>query len=300
METSNSLPAPADSQPRKRKGRNSDIRKEQNRIASRAYREKRRQKLALLDEILKSDSHTDSMSSVSDETEYNSTAAAPELRAVESTGKTRLSSDSPAQYYMSAVPALASVPAAAGIHHLPSNGPNHDTEAYASYSVKNYSVQETDRFATQHAGYIDDPNISTIGISSGYVSPLPSVTPMPSTPMFPFDEEFVGDSFSTYPPVDNTALSYPASPGYDTNMINALQSVSRLNDNQQQQIMAYLQKRRSGMQQTATDNPFHPGYSGYQIPVPRSNPVSGHLQSSEDIIQSEKGYHGRYTSKSHR
>ncbi|KAI1733721.1 hypothetical protein F4680DRAFT_380016 [Xylaria scruposa] len=299
MDTSNSPPATSDSQPKKRKGRNSEIRKEQNRIASRAYREKRRQKLALLDEILKSDTHTDSMSSVSDETEYNSTATAPEFRAIDSTGKTRLSSDNSAPYYMSAVPALASVPAAAGIHHLPSNGPNHDTEAYASYSVKNY-VQETERFATQQAVYIDDPNISTIGISSGYVSPLPSVTPMPSTPMFPFDEEFVGDSFSAYPPIDSGALSFPTSPGYDTNMINALQSVSRLNDTQQQQIMAYLQKRRSGMQQTATDNPFHPGYSGYQVPVPRSNPVSGHLQRSEDIIQPGKGYHGRYAPKSHR
>ncbi|KAI0555350.1 hypothetical protein F4679DRAFT_165378 [Xylaria curta] len=295
MDSSNSPPAPSDSQPKKRKGRNSDIRKEQNRIASRAYREKRRQKLALLDEILKSDTHTDSMSSVSDETEYNSTATAPEFRAIETTGKT-----SPASYYMSAVPALASVPVPAGIHHLPSNGPNHETEAYASYSVKNYGIQETERFATQHAGYIDDSNISTIGISSGYVSPLPSVTPMPSTPMFPFDEEFVGDSFSAYPPIDTGAPSFPTSPGYDTNMINALQSVSRLNDTQQQQIMAYLQKRRSGMQQTATDNPFHPGYNGYQVPVPRSNPVSGHLQRSEDIIQSGKGYHGRYAPKSHR
>ncbi|KAH8676312.1 hypothetical protein BX600DRAFT_432829 [Xylariales sp. PMI_506] len=38
------------------KSRNSEARKEQNRIASRAYREKRKQKLALLDQILKTDS----------------------------------------------------------------------------------------------------------------------------------------------------------------------------------------------------------------------------------------------------
>ncbi|KAI1756734.1 hypothetical protein F4782DRAFT_279127 [Xylaria castorea] len=295
METSNSPPTPSDSQTRRRKGRNSDIRKEQNRIASRAYREKRRQKLALLDEILRSDSHTDSMSSVSDETEDNSTAPAPEFRAIEFTGKTRLSSNSPAPYYMSAIPALSSEPA--GIHHLPSNGPNHETEAYASYSVKNYGGQETERLATQHVRYADDPNISTMGMSSGYVSPLPSVTPMPSTPMFPFDEEFMGGSFSAYPPVNS---GFPASPGYDTNMINALQSLSRLNDTQQQQIVAYIQKRRSGMQQTTTDNPFHLGYGGYPVPVPRSNPVSGHLQRSEDIIQPEKGYPGRYAPKSHR
>lgn len=38
MEISQNPPTSSDSQPRKRKGRNSDIRKEQNRIASRAYR----------------------------------------------------------------------------------------------------------------------------------------------------------------------------------------------------------------------------------------------------------------------
>ncbi|KAI0459387.1 hypothetical protein F5B21DRAFT_299951 [Xylaria acuta] len=297
MATPNSPPTSSDSQTRKRKGRNSDIRKEQNRIASRAYREKRRQKLALLDEILKSDSHTDSMSSVSDETEYNSTTPAPEFRAMESTGKTRHSSNSPVPYYMSAVPGLASVPA--GIHHLPSNGPNRDTEAYASYSVKDYGGQEAERLATQHAGYADEPNISTIGMSSGYVSPLPSVTPMPSTPMFPFDEEFMGDSFSAYPPPDSSVPGFPVTSGYDPNMINALQSLSRLNDTQQQQIVAYIQKRR-GMQPTATDNPFHLGYGSYHIPVPRSSPVSGHLQHSENIIQQGRGYPGRYAPKSHR
>ncbi|KAI8947694.1 hypothetical protein F4801DRAFT_494088 [Xylaria longipes] len=279
METQNSPPTSSDSQTRRRKGRNSDIRKEQNRIASRAYREKRRQKLALLDEILRSDNHTDSMSSVSDETEYNSTTAASEFRAMESTGKTRHSSNSPAPYYMSAVPALASVPA--GIHHLPSNGPNRDTEAYASsYSVKDYGGQEAERLATQHAGYADDPIISTIGMSSGYASPLPSVTPMPSTPMFPFDEEFVGDSFNVYPPPDSSALGFPVASGYDPNMINALQSLSRLNDTQQQQIVALIQKRRE-MPPTATDNAFHLGYSDYHVPVPRSSPAAGEKQFND-------------------
>ncbi|KAI0486208.1 hypothetical protein F4859DRAFT_361107 [Xylaria cf. heliscus] len=290
METSNSPPASSDGQTKKRKGRNSDIRKEQNRIASRAYREKRRQKLALLDEILRSDSHTDSMSSVSDETEYNSTTPASEFRAIESTSRTRHSSDSPVPYYMSAIPTLAPVPA--GIHQLPSNGPNRDTEVYASYSVKDYGGQDAD--------YADDPTISTIGMSSGYVSPLPSVTPLPSTPMFPFDEEFMGDSFSAYPPLGSSVPGFPPAPGYDPNMINALQSLSRLNDTQQQQIVAYIQKRRSGMQPAATDNPFHLGYGGYHVPVPRSSPVSGHLQRSNDILQPDKGYPGRYAPKSHR
>ncbi|KAH8167191.1 hypothetical protein CIB48_g1049 [Xylaria polymorpha] len=271
METSNSPPTSSDSQTRRRKGRNSDIRKEQNRIASRAYREKRRQKLALLEEILKSDSHTDSMSSVSDETEYNPTTPAPEFRAMESTGKMRHSSNSPAPYYLSAVPALTSVPE--GIHPLPSNGPNRDTEVYARYSMKGYGAQETEALATQHAGYADDPNVSTIGMNSGYVSPLPSVTPMPSTPMFPFDEEFMGDSFGAYPSPDGSVPGFPVASSYDPNMINALESLSRLNDTQQQQIVAYIQKRRSGVLTTA-ENSFHLGYGGYHVPVPRSSPAS--------------------------
>ncbi|KAI1132049.1 hypothetical protein F5Y10DRAFT_16296 [Nemania abortiva] len=268
MEISNSPPTSSDSQARKRKGRNSDVRKEQNRIASRAYREKRRQRLALLDEILKSESHNDSMSSVSDETEYNSTTPAPEFRAMEPTSRNRLPSNSPASYFMSAVPVLAPIPAS--IQPLPSNSLNRDMEAYAGYSVKDYE-QEAERFA-RHAEYASDPSISAIGLSSGYVSSLPSVTPMPSTPMFPFDDESMGDSFSAYPLPDGSMPDFPASVGYDSNMINALQSLSRLNDSQQQQIVAYIQKKRDVMQSAASDHAFHPGYGGYHVPIPGMRP----------------------------
>ncbi|KAI0537618.1 hypothetical protein GGR58DRAFT_343701 [Xylaria digitata] len=269
MEESKSPPT-SNSQTRKRRGRNSDIRKEQNRIASRAYREKRRQKLALLDEILKSDNHTDSMSSVSDETEYNSTTPAPEFRAMESTRRTRHSSHSPAPYYMSTIPALA--PVSVGVHPLPSNGPNCDTEAYASYSMKDYG-QEAERLAA-HAEYAHNPNISTVGMSSGYVSPLPPVTSMPSTPMFPFDEEFMGGSLSAYPPPPDG--SFPPTSGYDSNMIHALQSLSRLNDSQQQQIVAYIQKKRRLVHPAAADYAFDFGYGDYPVPIPRSDQVQSH------------------------
>ncbi|TGJ78151.1 hypothetical protein E0Z10_g10611 [Xylaria hypoxylon] len=217
------------------------------------------------------------MSSVSDETEYNSTTPGPEFRAMESTRRTRHSSHSPAPYYISAVPALASV--SAGIQPPPSNGPNGpngpncDTEAYVGYSMKDYG-QETERLAA-HAEYAHNPNISTIGMSSGYISPLPSVTSMPSTPMFPFDDEFMGGSFSAYPPPDGGVPSFPATSGYDSNMINALQSLSRLNDSQQQQIVAYIQKKRNPIQPTAADHTFDFSYGGYHVPVPRSSPLPG-------------------------
>ncbi|KAI1418962.1 hypothetical protein F5Y12DRAFT_358090 [Xylaria sp. FL1777] len=279
METSNSAPI-SESQPRKRRGRNSDIRKEQNRIASRAYREKRRQKLALLDEILKSDNHNDSMSSVSDETEYNSTTPAPDFRTMESARRTRNSSHSPAPYYMSAVPALPSV--TAGVQPLPSNGPGCDADAYGGYSVKDY-VQEAERLAT-HAP------ISAIGMGTSYAPPLPPIAGMPSAPMFPFDEEFMGDAFGAYPLPDGGSVpGFTAPPsGYDSNMINALQSLSRLDDSQQQQIMAYLQKKRNVMQATATGPPLDLGGYGtyHHVPVPpRSSPLPGHLQRSGDATR---------------
>ncbi|RWA11378.1 hypothetical protein EKO27_g3699 [Xylaria grammica] len=271
MEVPKRPPTPG-SQPRKRNGRNSDIRKEQNRIASRAYLgEKRRQKLALLDEILKADNHTDSMSSVSDETEYNSTTPAPEFFTIESARRTRHSSHSPAPYYVSAVPALAPVPV--GIVPLPSNSSNSDAEAYASYPVKDYG-QETERLAT-HAEYAHDSNISIIGMSPSYVPPLPPVTSMPSTPMFPFEEEFIGSSFSAYPLPDDNVPNFPAISGYDSNMINALQSLSRLNDSQQQQIVAYIQKKRNLVQSTGADHTFDFVHGGYHVPAPRSSPLPG-------------------------
>ncbi|KAK5634430.1 hypothetical protein RRF57_010143 [Xylaria bambusicola] len=251
-------PRTSETQPRKRRGRNSDIRKEQNRIASRAYREKRRQKLALLDEILK-DTHPDSMSSVSDETE----SPAPEFRTMEPTRRTRNSSHSPAPYFMPSVPAIPSVP-------MPSNGPSHDADAYVSYLVKDY-VQDAEGLAT----HTHNPNSSAIGMSTGYVSSLPPISPMPSTPMFPFDEDFMGDPFSTYPLPGSSVTSFPnPNSGYDSNMINALQSLSRLDDGQQQQILAILQKKRSFLH---PDNTLDPTYSTYQA-VPRSSTLPGMME----------------------
>ncbi|KAH7035032.1 uncharacterized protein B0I36DRAFT_87090 [Microdochium trichocladiopsis] len=63
------------------KPRNSELRKEQNRIASRAYREKRKQKLALLDEILRTESRDSSSPSLPDDSEdFISSLAPPQTR----------------------------------------------------------------------------------------------------------------------------------------------------------------------------------------------------------------------------
>ncbi|KAJ8121220.1 hypothetical protein ONZ43_g2276 [Nemania bipapillata] len=221
------------------------------------------------------------MSSVSDETEYGSNTPAPEFRAAEATSRTRLPSNSPAPYYMSAAPVMAPVPAS--IQPLPS------TEPYVSYSVRDYD-QEAERFV-RHAEYATEPSISTIGMTSGYISSLPAVTPLPSTPMFPFEEEPISDSFSAYPLPDGSVPSLPASLGYDSNMITALQSLSRLSDSQQQQVVAYIQKNRNRAQSAAAEHAFHPGYSGYHVPIP------GHLQGTDDGMQPDRRSSGRYAPK---
>jgi hypothetical protein len=210
------------------------------------------------------------MSSVSDETEYYSTTPAPEFRAMESPRRTGHPSNKPeASYLSSAAPELA--PATAGIHPLFSNGPSRNTETYVGYPINGYS-QENEGLAT-HSDYGHDSIISTIGMTSGYVSPHTSVTAMPSTPLYSFDEEYADDSFSAYPLPDGSVPSYPGASGYDPNMIRAFESLSRLSDSQQQEILAYLQKRRNVIQ--PAENTLSLGFSGYRGPIPRSNPLLG-------------------------
>ncbi|KAI1176746.1 hypothetical protein F4777DRAFT_240034 [Nemania sp. FL0916] len=267
MGLSASPPAAIDSQPRKRKGRNSDIRKEQNRIASRAYREKRRQKLALLDELLKSDSYNDSMSSVSDETEYNSTVPVPDFHTTESTSMTGHLSNSPTSGYSPAVP---SMPSPAGIQPLPSNGPSRDMEAYTSYSARDYS-RDTGGRSYAHTEYPQDPNMSTMRIPPNYASTLPPIASTSKAPIYPLGDSSIEDHFSNYDIPNSSMPDFPDT-GQDTNMIHALQSLSRLSDAQQQQIAAYIQRKRNMVQPPAVNPAFYQGYSGYHVPVSGMKP----------------------------
>lgn len=284
METSNSPPTSSpDSQTRKRKGRNSDIRKEQNRIASRAYREKRRQKLALLNEILKSDNHADSMSSVSDETESGPVTPTPEFRKADSGSRAGSSQHSPASYCISAAPEIVTI--AAAFPPLPSNGPPRDTGAYISYPVKGYS-REAERLGTR-AEYAYDPSLSAMGVSSDYAPPLTTMGSMPSAPMFAFDDDSTGGFYSACPSPESSSSNVRGHPpsttsGHDTDVANAIRSLSKLNDTQQQQIIAYIQRKRHAAQVASADNAnlHHLGYSGYHLPVPRSAPASGHSRFS--------------------
>ncbi|KAI1813369.1 hypothetical protein GGS20DRAFT_480669 [Poronia punctata] len=297
METSTNSATASEGQIRKRKGRNSDIRKEQNRIASRAYREKRKQKLALLDEILKSDSQNDSMSSVSDETEYNPTTPAPDFVGLD-IGRSKQSSHSPApSFYLSAAPVLGTVPAvAAGVQPLPSNGPSRNTGAYAGYPVDGYAREHEG----MHAEYAHDPIISTVGLSPGYAPDHhQSMAQMPPTPLFSFEDEFLGEFPGTYNLPDGSVVGSSA-PGYDPNILNALHSISRLNDHQQEEILVFLQKKRSLVQSSVADRPYGLGYGDVQVPIPRSSPVPFRPHDGNHMIHHDGRLPGRYSPKQHR
>ncbi|KAI1821269.1 hypothetical protein F4861DRAFT_480844 [Xylaria intraflava] len=274
MEKSNSPPVSSGNQTQKRKARNNDVRKEQNRMASRAYREKRKQKLALLDELLRSDSHTDTMSTVSDEPEYySSTALAWELRGVGLTDGTRHSSNSPVPFYMAANPTLAQIPA--GPQPLPA-GPSRDTETWVNCFTNDYHQEP--KTLGHHAEYSRDPNISVMETNPSHayaLRPATSMpqTPMPPTPMLHFDDELIGESLSTYPLHDGGVAGFPPTSEYDLNMINALESLSRLSDSQQQQIAAYIQKKRHPARQDVTGSALDPSYTSNSFQGPRPNSV---------------------------
>lgn len=207
------------------------------------------------------------MSSVSDETEYGYTTPVSEFRAIESSSSTRHSSNSPTPYYVPTVPTLTLVPD--GIRTLPSNGLSREMEMCVSYCAKAYG-QEAEKLAS-HDEYASDTMIPTVGITPNYVPPLPSATPMPSMAMFPLTGEAMGDSFGAYLLPDDSVPGFADMREYDSNMADALQTISRLSDSQQQQIMAYLLKKNNLTQSMVPDQASSPNYGGYHDPAPGMN-----------------------------
>ncbi|KAI1345150.1 hypothetical protein F5Y15DRAFT_18678 [Xylariaceae sp. FL0016] len=231
------------------KSRNSEVRKEQNRIASRAYREKRKQRLALLDEILKSDSQTDSMSSVSDETQGISTP--------HSVSRCRDLAKSPA-------PKASSLPTKP---QWPAVAQSFRQEPYENHWMK-YSDRNSDMFATPH-NYL--PPTPSHYIPS--VAPTPSAT---STPVFSFDPGITTPhliSYQIYPTYFQEPQSLSRYDGSEVqsseeDMMSAVESLSRLNSSQQQQVMAAVQRRRR-LSHSERDNhslEFHP--ANYRVSAP--------------------------------
>ncbi|KAI1082874.1 hypothetical protein F5B20DRAFT_487971 [Whalleya microplaca] len=264
-------------QGRASKSRNSDVRKEQNRVASRAYREKRKQKLALLNEILKSDSQTDSMSSVSDETDgYHASLSFPDSRHA---------SHSPTPSVLPAVPVSAPWPPAN--QPMPSGVPAYGQGGYDSCWMDSLG-RPNDEFA-ERSDYVNsfiptDAVGNPLGSSAQYLPSIPTIASLPSTPPMPLDplladntlgHQNIGGSpnFSVYD--DEEAQRQVWSTGLEDDVLVTLENFAKLNNAQQQQVLSIIQKGRIPQQPTSSDQNFDyrfQDFSGGQ-PVPGKLPT---------------------------
>ncbi|KAI1322214.1 hypothetical protein F5Y16DRAFT_51358 [Xylariaceae sp. FL0255] len=230
----------------KRKGGNSATRKEQNRKASRIYREKRRQKLALLDELLRTDH--DSLSSASDETDSN--YMAPPEQDVNAQCR---ASKSPTPGYL-ATPVPPPPPPMAYFRTLPSNSPDPQTGAYASHRANGLSDE-----ASWHDSHHEPASQSLISTDAGLEAMYPFNYPpsafsaAPAASFYPYNQAYQhADQASTYPSTshyntyhipESTAPSASVPSESTNHMARALDSLSQLDEGQRHDVMIWLQRR---------------------------------------------------------
>lgn len=227
------------------KKRNSDVRKEQNRIASRAYREKRKQKLALLDEILKSDSQTDSMSSVSDETEGYTTSWSLQSRQA---------SNSPIPAALSTVPVASSWPVVSP--PMSSAVPNYGHDTYDgwmnSFEHTSHTFPTSNDYVQSYlATEVRDHSLDAS--ASFNMQSIPSVTSTPSTPpvpSVPLDPMLVNQFTQHHPQSAHNQGDDEISRqlwvgSLEDNALTALERFGGYSHVQQQQVLGWVRKRRN-------------------------------------------------------
>ncbi|KAI1469925.1 uncharacterized protein F4812DRAFT_306987 [Daldinia caldariorum] len=257
MASTNTSPA-SPARTKQPKKRNSDVRKEQNRIASRAYREKRKQKLALLDEILKSDSQTDSMSSVSDETDgYNGSGSW--------TFQDRQASGSPIPGALQVPPSVAQWAAASP--SLSSSVPNYTHDAYegwmSSFSRPEHTFPINNEFAQSFIPTEVGDNSLGHSVPFSMQSLTSAATSTPSVPSIPLDPSLVTNNFAPQHRhnqlAQNRNVITSPNPVYNNDeaqrrlwvasleddVLTELERFAGFNHVQQQQILAMIQKRRN-------------------------------------------------------
>ncbi|KAI1105207.1 hypothetical protein F4804DRAFT_304689 [Jackrogersella minutella] len=281
------------------KKRNSDVRKEQNRIASRAYREKRKQKLALLDEILKSDSQTDSTSSVSDDTEgYNTSWSL----------QSRQASNSPAPAAMSAVPVPTPWPVVSP--PVSSAVPNYAHGDYGSwmdsFGQQNHAFHDSNDYMNSFIpNEVRDHSLDT---STSYnVQSIPSIT---STPPMPLDPMLVASHFTQqhhHPQsTQNQAMSGTVCDdevqklwvgSLEDNALGALERFAGFNHVQQQQVLSWIRKRRNLSQNTSSHQGLEFNYRTCQAtPPPSAQFVNSDFRKYQSMRQASGSpvLHGRH------
>ncbi|KAI4858810.1 hypothetical protein F4820DRAFT_454503 [Hypoxylon rubiginosum] len=276
------------------KKRNSDVRKEQNRIASRAYREKRKQKLALLDEILKTDSQTDSMSSVSDETEG--------YTASWSLAQSRHASNSPVPAALSTVPVASQWPTTSP--SMSSAVPVYSHDSYDNWM--NCFDRPSNAFSSSN-DYVQQFEVggTSLDTAASYnMPPLPSMTSAPSTPPvppMPLDPLLVASfaphshhsqpvhitSSSNLPTYSNESLQRQLwVDSLEDNAVVALERFGELSHVQQKQVLALIQERRRFPRSTSHDqNPEFIYPTCQATPPPSAQFISTDFRKYQNIRQ---------------
>lgn len=284
------------------KKRNSDVRKEQNRIASRAYREKRKQKLALLDEILKSDSQTDSMSSVSDETDG--------YTASWTLAQSRHASNSPVPAALHTVPVTTQWPTTSPPTSSTISGYSHDT--YDNWM--NCFDRTSNAFPTSN-DYGQQFIPTEVGehpldaAASYNMHSMPSLTSAPSTPPVlpaPLDPMLVSSHFvphhhhtqttqnqsitssSNLPTYSNDELQRQVwVESLEEDALAALERFGSLTHIQQQQVLSMIHKRRNISQNISNEQTLE--YNRYPVcqatPPPSAQFVSVDFRKYQNMRQ---------------
>lgn len=264
------------------KSRNSEVRKEQNRIASRAYREKRKQKLALLDSLLKSESQNSS----SPQSETDDIHSA--LPVIQS----RQASESPVPQHATELwPSVSHLPP---INHF-------GGETVDDLWMNGFDDRSTDMFAagSDFVSAFDHDHMANhlaeTAAAAQYLSTIPSIPALPPMVHMPLDPMLSDDHMTHYEDqsthltsssasTSTTGISKRDSSIYDESsfgsdqdspMIAALESFTKLDMAQQQQLLAVIQKQNGMPPVLAYDRTWDtPPSSVDQIP-------GGHLRKCQ-------------------
>ncbi|RYP34969.1 hypothetical protein DL767_004046 [Monosporascus sp. MG133] len=235
------------------KSRNSEARKEQNRLASRAYREKRKQKLALLDELLKTDAR-DSASSVSDETdEYQTSLPLPGSRHIST-------SPAPPAIPTASLPSQWPVTGQDMVLRVPGYGAETYDDGWMNYLDRSGDILHGQQgFARTFV--LPDATGFSLGSSSQFYPAANSATSLSSIPPMPVDPNLTGGHPTTYDshltqPENSHAFRYDV-PGCDDDKVRSciadmdpkvmrsLENFASLSHRQQEHVLALIRRQQN-------------------------------------------------------
>ncbi|KAI0125937.1 hypothetical protein BJ170DRAFT_597166 [Xylariales sp. AK1849] len=226
------------------KTRNSEARREQNRVASRAYREKRKQKLALLDRILKPDNQESPSPSSELDDDPDS------LSVIHS----RQTSMSPGPTPQPAAPCTTIRPSAGQTLGTNSQfgGDSFDDLWMNGFDRSNEIFGTSQDFVTA----FDPSNVTTPspGTTAQFLASITTMAPLPPLPTTPIDPILLHagpyqDRIThpeSAPGHDNTSMYDESSfgSGHESPMAAALKSFAKLSEAQQQQVLEVIYRRK--------------------------------------------------------